>query len=381
MEPSDCVQGNCNFDQSTMIESYTVIESTQMQRMEDGGYQFNDPIQRRIIASITSIVSAIGLTGNTLVIVAVIFSKKLQTKTNVFVVNLALADVLTCSLLPFQVLALSVDSWPLPDWICAAVGLLTWICLWTSNINLALIALNRYNIVIKTKEDYENMYTTFKMALWVIFSWVLPTLLMTVPVAFKFGAMGYSSTYKVCTVRTVISNSKTDWYGPLSSVIIKVPSLIIITVSYSLIFRHIRRHSREMLAVYDLPADSRTVTTQDVEQGKISQAAVSMQRHLFRRQHKITKNLFTVFCSFVVCVMPFGIACLFTSSYPIMPWVSVLILLNSSINPIIYGLKHPNFKEVFRPLLFCRWRKIPQPSKVLTSVIEGRERNDRQNKL
>ncbi|KAJ8025212.1 Rhodopsin, GQ-coupled [Holothuria leucospilota] len=378
MELSNCALGNCSDLPATEIELYTAMESTQIERLEDAGYHFDDPIQRHIVASITFLASVTGLVGNTLVFVAVIFSKKLQTKTNVFVVNLAVADVLTCSLLPFQVVALLVDPWPLSNWICTAVGMLTWICLWTSNINLALIAFNRFNVVIKKREDYEDMYTAWKMALWVMFSWAVPTLLVTVPPAFDFGAMGYSSRYKVCTADT--SHPMSDWYALLSSVTIQVPCLIIISISYALLFRHIRRHNRQMLAVFHLPANSNALKNQDFEKGKTSQAAVSMQRHLFKRQHKITKNLFAVFCSFLVCVMPFGIACLIPPSYPVIPWVSMLVLINSCINPIIYGLKHPNFKEVFRPLLSCRWRRIPQPSKVLASVIEGTGNSGSPNK-
>lgn len=322
-------------------------------------YQFDDPVQRLIVATITATASIVGLIGNSLVVVAIIFSKKLQTKTNVFVTNLAIADLVTCSLLPFQVVALLVDPWPLSNPLCTAVGMLTWICLWTSNVTLALIAYNRYNIVLKKRDEYEEIYTKWKMALWINFSWVLPTSLVTIPPAFDFGAMGYSTRYKVCTADT--SHPKSDWYALLSSVTIQVPCLFVIIVSYTLLFRHVKRHNQHMLELF----------TADAENGKVSSAAISMQRHLFKRQHQITKNLFVVVCSFMFCVMPFGIACLIPPSYPVIPWVSVLVLVNSCINPIIYGLKHPQFNEVFRPLICCRLRKIPQPSKVLASIVDN----------
>ncbi|KAJ8025213.1 Rhodopsin, GQ-coupled [Holothuria leucospilota] len=366
------------------MELYTVMESTQTERLEDEGYQFEDPIQRLIIASIFLLVSVTGLVGNTLIGVAVFVSKKLQTRTNVFVVNLAVADLLTCSLLPFQAVALLVDPWPLSNWICSAVGMVMYICWWTSTITLALIAFNRYNIVVKKREDYEDMYTTRKMALWVIFSWIAPTLLVIVPLAFDLGALGYSSKFKTCTAKLANKPHPISvGYVLILGVTVQVPliCLIVIGVSYTLLFRHIRRHNREMMAVFHLPASSKTLKTQDVEEVKISQAALSMQRHLFQRQHKITKNLFVVFCSFLVCMMPFTIAFFIPPSYPVIPWATMLVLINSCINPIIYGLKHPNFKEVFRPLLSCSLRRTSQSSKGLASVIEGPAMDDTRDKL
>ncbi|XP_071812502.1 G-protein coupled receptor moody-like [Apostichopus japonicus] len=329
-------------------------------------YQFDDPVQRIIVAIITSLASCIGLIGNVLVIIAIIFSKRLQNKTNVFVTNLAIADLVTCSLLPFQVVALLVDPWPLSDILCTAVGMLTWICLWTSNVTLALVAYNRYNIVLKKRDEYEKIYKKWKMVLWIVFSWILPTSLVTIPPAFDFGAMGYSTRYRVCTADT--SHPKSDWYALLTSVTVQVPCLIVIIVSYTLLFRHVRIHNQKMLELFSAPSGK--ISTQDVESGRVSQAAVSMQRHVFKRQHQITKNLFVVVCSFMICVMPFGIACLIPPSYPAIPWVSMLVLVNSCVNPIIYGLKHPQFNEVFRPLICCHLRKIPQPSKVLVSIVD-----------
>ena len=42
------------------------------------------------------LIAFVGIIGNSMIIVAIAFSKKLQTSTNVFVTSLAVTDLLTC---------------------------------------------------------------------------------------------------------------------------------------------------------------------------------------------------------------------------------------------------------------------------------------------
>ena len=66
-------------------------------------------------AIIVIIVSVVGIFGNSMIILSVIISKKLRTSTNAFVVNLGVADLLTCLFLPwFAVALLGQNGWALP---------------------------------------------------------------------------------------------------------------------------------------------------------------------------------------------------------------------------------------------------------------------------
>ena len=87
-----------------------------------------------------------------------------------------------------------------------------------------------------------------------------------------------------------------------------------------------------------------------------------------KRQVEITKNLFYVVCAFVACLAPFAIALVIPPSDPAIPWTSMIVIFNSAINPIIYGAKHPHFKEVFRHMLRCRYHMIPEPSGCLRKI-------------
>ena len=60
------------------------------------------------------LISVTSITGNSMVILAVIFSKKLRTSTNVFVVSLSSADLMTGLAMPMSAVALISpgNSWP-----------------------------------------------------------------------------------------------------------------------------------------------------------------------------------------------------------------------------------------------------------------------------
>ena len=83
------------------------------------GFVFEDYGQRIAISIMLLTISAVGIVGNTVVILAVVFSRKLRSITYSLIVNLACADLLTCLSLPLHVVAvLSRGGWPLPTWIC-----------------------------------------------------------------------------------------------------------------------------------------------------------------------------------------------------------------------------------------------------------------------
>ena len=85
-------------------------------------------------------------------------------------------------------------------------------------------------------------------------------------------------------------------------------------------------------------------------------------------QYGITKSLFISFCVFMVCVSPY--ACSLLLPYPRAGvYFAILVALTSCINPILYALRHPQFREVFRPIVRCRFRDIPEPAEFLRNCL------------
>ena len=98
-------------DFTTNMTSGVFFETTTTDNNSE--FSLDDVTQRFIIGCVICLVGVFGFIGNIMVILVVILCKKLQTRTNAFVVNLATADLLTCTASPFNSVALfSLSGWP-----------------------------------------------------------------------------------------------------------------------------------------------------------------------------------------------------------------------------------------------------------------------------
>ena len=106
----------------------------------------NTTAERQAFAALCVLITVVGTVGNLSVVVCVAMSKKLQTVTNVFVVNLAVADLMTCLCLPWQAVSVLGDGhWPIEGalWLCQALPFVQILTMGCSINTLALIAVNR----------------------------------------------------------------------------------------------------------------------------------------------------------------------------------------------------------------------------------------------
>ncbi|XP_038045065.1 melanopsin-like [Patiria miniata] len=301
--------------------------------------------ERQIFAAIVITVVTLGTVGNSLVIIAVALSKKLRTTTNVFVVNLAVADVLNCFFLPWQAVAiLGGDDWPISGarWVCTAASFISVFTTGCSLNNLALIAVNRWVGITKSRFTTRRIYTARKLALMVIFSWAIPLGCALTPVLTDFGELGYEKLYKLCS--WVRLNPYTNTYRMLIAGIYYPTQLITITISYISIFFYVRKTSHE---------------TMEATRGNLA-----TRMRISKRQLDVTKNLVYVVLAFILCFTPCFVALTITDAewiYKFAPWAVAMVYCNSSVNPVIYATSHPDFKEVIGHLM-CRrrCRTIPQ---------------------
>ncbi|XP_022096851.1 melanopsin-like [Acanthaster planci] len=319
--------------------------------------------ERQILAA-TLIVSAIvGAVGNSLVIVAVGLSNNLRTATNAFVVSLAVADFTTCLFTPWQAVAiLTADDWPIPGvrWVCTMADFVVVITIGCSVNNLALIAINRWVGITKSCSTTRRIYTSHKIALMVIFAWIVPLLLALTPVVADFGELSYAQIYR--TSSSVRSNPHKDTYALLIASIFYPIQFTIIISSYISIFCYVRKTSNDTI--------------------KVANGNEAMRKTISKRQIDVTKNLLYVVLAFIVCLTPYFIALINSEdwSYRLGGWGAVILVCNSSVNPFIYAVSHPDFKEAFRYMKRCQ--KIPRsgagrrnrPTKDLNSPKQGEPR-------
>ncbi|XP_072167101.1 G-protein coupled receptor moody-like [Diadema setosum] len=352
-------------------------------------------IQFTFLAVVYILIAIIGIAGNSLVIAAVALCRKLQTPTNVFVVSLAVTDLLSCITLPFQAaMFLSTEDSRLPDGLCAFIGAVSIICLVGSIVTLALIAFNRCFLITQTRKTYSWLYTTKMLFLMTAMAWLYPTLVLVVPQVSGIGQLGYSPSYKACLWNEMHP------LAYVSDILVAITfffTFLIIIICYIKIWLYIRRHVRRLRThssiksnntepshLEDLSSTQEQHTDTQVGSSPHGQGAPNgstvdkkrRPRSVSTREIEITKNLFYVVCAFFVCIIPYAI----TLTLPVDPildllvlYASVPLMFNGCVNPMIYAYKHPTMKVVFRYILKCRVGEIPKPSKCLRRVLSAKQ--------
>ena len=317
-------------------------------------------IERQIIATLIAIIAITGFCGNSLVILAVILSRKLRTYTNAFVVNLAVADLLTCAFLPWTVIAtLSENGWPLAPIVCVLDGFCLITCLGCSINTLACIAINRRILITKSRQTYSWLYTPRKIAAMISLSWIYPFAISMIPLVSDCGELGYDYKTSSCTWNS--EHSSAALYANIVGLSFYPIQLTTIIYSYIRIFSFTRGHTRKIAASSEpqVPSVAGGINSNNVDEPGVP-LSKEQKKRLFKRQINVTKNLFYVVCAFLICVTPYiGTIVSQAENAPVV-YCAVILISNSCVNFFVYATKHPDFKQVFRCIFLCQTSAIPE---------------------
>ncbi|XP_038044386.1 alpha-1D adrenergic receptor-like [Patiria miniata] len=348
------------------------MESLVSNSTEDPPYKFDDYAQRVIVATLILMISILGIIGNSHVILAVLLSKKLRTVTNAFVVNLCVADLLTCLVIPWHSVALlSRNQLPVLGVICGGVAVVIFATVGCSIYTLASIGLNRLLLIKRPRTTYPKVFTPKKTTVLLVLTWLIPLVFILSPLLLGLGSVGYNSQLHFC------GPDRWHKHHRIFDVIIAVALYPVpfttITVCYILIWMHLRGHVRRMVSI---PMETGDYTDVDGSVAPRSPAAIRSHQpvnppQISRRQQEITKNMFYIVCAFMLCLTPYTICLFLTDSDALKPYAAALVLFNSCINPLIYATKHRDFKAVFHCIVRRQWDNIPEPSDCLKAVRRG----------
>ena len=290
------------------------------------------------------LLSTIGVLGNGLVIVSVIITKKLHTPTNILVANLAFADLLSCTLYPpyalgtiFMVISES-DELPLPFTVTEIIFNVIFTCLLASSLILCSIAFIRWYVITKSIRGHQGLHTPRKVVIISVSIWTFSLAMCALVLSPRIGLVriAYDPNNLIIHVPDPSIWFKL-WVIALAGI-----GLSSIVIFYGLTLRFVLRHNRLMRAKYQVDSTKPRRNSH----GNIKEI-------MLRREIKITKNLFLVVCFFIIAWFPFCSSLLFPENRVFYLYSILLCFSNNVVNPIFYGLRHPNFREVFKNILCC----------------------------
>lgn len=258
--------------------------------------------------------------GNTLVCLACVMSKRLQSFTSAFIISLGVTDILVGAIsMPVW---LSVNLTGKPDAVNFPTFYKVWLCFdivcgTASIMNLVFISIDRF-LAVNHPLRYPTIVTRNRIAFGIAFIWI------------------YSVTI------AAIQSLKWPGYPLFVSLASFFVPLIIMVLAYSRIFHVALTHARSIRRVHSDQSMARRTVAEN-----------------FHRDVKAARTLSIVIGAFVVCWCPFFVATLIftyckssckvpSEVYSMIKW---LHYGNSALNPLIYSCLNANFRAAFKDVL------------------------------
>ncbi|XP_015744697.1 G-protein coupled receptor 84 [Python bivittatus] len=346
------------------------------------------------------VVTIVGTVGNVLTLLAYASDTKLQTRFNLLIVNLTLADILYCTFLqPF-----SVDSYLHLYWrsgaaFCRVFGMLLFVSNSVSILTLCLIAVSRYLLIANTAL-FDRIFSRLGVILIALGTWVIAT------VSFAPLWPVYVLVPKVCTCSFHRIRGR-----PYTTILLGfyfVVGLSCVGIFYFLIHRKVKG-AAQALNQYKLKKASlkgahvagtnSTIPGQyhDLDSGVDSAGAsqhscealpseptsktsippglesssalpVAQPADPSRKRapckpkdsnsefRRVTRMCFVVFIFFVVCYIPFLLINIFDAKNrapTVLHMIAAnLTWLNSCINPVLYAAMNRQFLEAYKGVMY-----------------------------
>jgi hypothetical protein len=200
-------------------------------------------------------VCIIGLVGNTLVIYVVIRFSKMQTVTNMYIVNLAIADECFLIGIPFLIVTMSMDFWPFGNIMCKVYMTTTSVNQFTSSIFLMIMSADRY-IAICHPISSSKVRTAYVSKIVSVTAWTFSIILM-IPVIMYASTMDKGNV-KSCNIiwpENELFSGQTA-FTLYSFVLGFAIPLMLIFVFYILVIRKLQTVRIRIAATHDKPCSN-----------------------------------------------------------------------------------------------------------------------------
>ncbi|XP_041069002.1 delta-type opioid receptor-like [Carcharodon carcharias] len=255
---------------------------------------------------------------------------KMKTATNIYIFNLALADALATSTLPFQSTKYLMDTWPFGELLCKTVLSIDYYNMFTSIFTLTMMSVDRYIAVchpVKALDFRTPMNAKIvNVCVWLLSSAIgVPVMVMAVTKPNKKGNV-------MCTIQFP---APTWYWDNVTKICVFICAFVIpvlvITICYGLMILRLK-----------------------------SVRLLSGSKEKDRNLRRITRMVLVVVAIFIICWTPIHIFVIVKTLVEIHPsplvtasWHFCIALgyTNSCLNPVLYAFLDENFKRCFRE--FC----------------------------
>uniref|UniRef100_A0A672FBW2 Neuropeptide FF receptor 2 n=1 Tax=Salarias fasciatus TaxID=181472 RepID=A0A672FBW2_SALFA len=306
------------------------------------------------------------MVGNGVVCFIVLRSKNMRTVTNLFILNLAISDLLVgIFCMPTTLVDNIITGWPFGSVLCKLSGMVQGISVSASVFTLVAIAVDRFRCIVY---PFKQKLTIATSKLIIIIIWVLAVSIMC-----PSGVM--LQVTKEQRVRIVLgrNNETRPFYWCRENWPNQEMRKIYTTVLFTNIYLAplsliVIMYARIGATLFKTPIPpsrgSRSGSRDGSEKNKLSMES----RHtISRKKKRVIMMLLVVALLFILSWLPLwtlmmlsDYASLTEHQYRVIniyvyPFAHWLAFFNSSVNPIIYGFFNENFRRGFQAAEKCLW--------------------------
>uniref|UniRef100_A0A8C3WYX6 Alpha-1D adrenergic receptor n=1 Tax=Catagonus wagneri TaxID=51154 RepID=A0A8C3WYX6_9CETA len=319
--------------------------------------------------------------GNLLVILSVACNRHLQTVTNYFIVNLAVADLLlSATVLPFSATMEVLGFWAFGRAFCDVWAAVDVLCCTASILSLCTISVDRY-VGVRHSLKYPAIMTERKAAAILALLWAVAFVVSVGPL------LGWKEPVppdeRFCGITEeagyAVFSSLCSFYLPMAVIVVMYCRVYVVARSTTRsleagVKRERGKASEVVLRIHCRGSSTFTHGGHGAmrsTKGHTFRSSLSLRLLKFSREKKAAKTLAIVVGVFVLCWFPFFFVLPLGSLFPqLKPSEGVFKVIfwlgyfNSCVNPLIYPCSSREFKRAFLRLLRCQChqsRRRPRP--------------------
>ncbi|XP_053113020.1 neuropeptide FF receptor 2 [Hemicordylus capensis] len=355
VEPGSSVSGppvrNCSgYTSSCLMES----------NISYVGFYLHQPLVATVFIISYLLIFLLCMIGNGVVCFIVLRSKHMRTVTNLFILNLAVSDLLVgIFCMPTTLLDNIISGWPFGNMVCKMNGMVQGISVSASVFTLVAIAVDRFRSIVYPFKQ--------KLTLWTAVVIIAVVWILAIAIMCPSAVMLKVEEEKRFRVILGIGNQSSPIYWCRED----WPNQDMRKIYTTVLFANIYLAPLSLIVIMYARIGITLFSTAVPATGKQGQ-----ERHsVYRKKLKVIKMLIIVALLFILSWLPLWTLAMLSDyanlnegqlqiiNIYIYPFAHWLAFFNSSINPIIYGFFNENFRRGFQAafrLQLCSGDMIPR---------------------
>ncbi|XP_017311306.1 C-C chemokine receptor type 6a [Ictalurus punctatus] len=356
-----------SYENKTSFEDEIFYDYESPCDVDDSG---NASVKYYLQVYVHSLICIVGFIGNVLVILTYAFYKRTKSMTDVYLLNVAIADVLFVVALPLIIFS-EQSNWALGDWSCKLLRGVYSINLYSGILLLACISLDRYLAIVQARRSFR-----FRSSM-LVYSYVicavvwLSALLLTLPTFMFYERYAPRETFNMSmSYETVTNSDSTPVTKETKTLATEVPDSTQ-QEQYVCFFRFKDNNTAKRMKVL--------VPSAQVAVGFCfpllvmgfcySSVVFTLLRAKNFQRHKAVRVVLTVVLVFIICHLPYNAALFYDIIYMfsgsdceghsitqlLLILTESLAYLHCCLNPLLYAFIGVKFRNHFRKVMEDLW--------------------------